>query len=193
MTSVMKQLSAQQYRTLLELDALGCPVDYAGLWWRAQPVRIRTLSVLGTNLYPVARGAAFITYIEMDVAIPLTVYRCFVYLREFSESVCWLAPSQLHRAYYCLPPDLWIHHSRVLNHRLKGNRPLQRNDHFEGFLLGIFTEPIPASAAEEIPGVLWIEDLAGKEYWSPVCAKNRPLDSELLLKYREEPPLTKQD
>jgi hypothetical protein len=93
--------------------------------------------------------------------------------------ISWLEPSTKHLNHYCLPPGIWIPSSRVLNHRTDDWGQLRRNQHREGFLLGIIQQALPTSAGEHLEAVVTIEDLRGYNHPLIVSLINRPLDPKL--------------
>jgi hypothetical protein len=187
MTNSKQKWSLQQYCQLLRLRAAGCPVEYPRESENGHQLRLTMRPTgLGTNLYPVSDGTAIAFWLDIHATTGLIVYRFHIWSPWLAGPILWLKPSTKHENYYHLPPDVWISRSRVLNHRLDGQGEMWRNQHWEGFLLGIMHHTLPASASQQLEAIVSVEDLRGHRHLLPISLKNHPLDPDLLRKYGEE-------
>jgi hypothetical protein len=172
--------SFQQDLDLLWLRVSGCPVQYAHDFTAGRALRMELRSTyLETNLYPVEDGTVVAFWLDVRAAAALTVHQFRFWAPWAAGPISWLQPSTKHLNHYCLPPGIWIPSSRVLNHRRDDWGQLRRNQHREGFLLGIIQQALPTSAGEHLEAVVAIEDLRGYNHPLIVSLINRPLDPRL--------------
>jgi hypothetical protein len=143
-------------------------------------------SKLGTNLYPLSNGTAIAFWLDIHATAALTLCEFYFWAPWLAVRVCWLVPSTKHEGYYCLPPDIWIAKSLVLNHRLAGLDELRRNQHDEGFLLATISQTLPANAGQKLEALFGFEDLRGRHHVLPITLENRLLNPEVLRQNGEE-------
>lgn len=167
--------NAEEWRVLRRLQSAGCPIDHQHLPMSLCPLRdIRKTRITGTNIFPTKDGFGIAFGIRALACAALTVCRFDLRADWFKGPISWQRPCEQHAGYHCFPGTkghlVQFRSGDVLADKTS---LLKRGWHLDGILAGTVHEILFSTLPEELEVKVYIEDLAGNEYWFPVLLENK--------------------
>ena len=169
-----RQPNAEEWRVLRRLQSAGCPIDHQHLPLSLCPLReIRKTAISGTNVFPIKDGFGIAFGIRALACAALTICRFDLRADWFRGPISWQRPCQQHAGYHCFH-GIGGRHIQLKSADLLASKTslLKRGWHLEGILAGTVPEILRSTLPEQLEVNVYVEDLAGNEYWFPVLLEN---------------------